>query len=92
MKITEAMVVALNSELVMMGCPFRFQLSGECESSDNPVMKLMLPSMNGVNCFTMHLTSDFLTWLKVWFQLRGVELSCNNSGDIFWSRNEWEEI
>ena len=92
MKITEAMVVALNSELVMMGCSFRFQLSDQCESPDNPVMKLVLPSMNGISCFSINLTRDFLTWLNVWFQLRGVELSCNNSGDIFWSRNGWEEI
>lgn len=92
MKITEDMVVQLNTEIAMMGCPFRYNFMNEGHAAINPHIQLVLASMTNVLCFTVYPTDEFIKWLYSWFALRGVELSCNNDRSIFWSKNGWDEF
>lgn len=88
MKITKEMVVELNNELAIKGCPFRYEFN-EREYADNPCIKIVLPSMSWVNSFIINPTKEFFNWLELWFKVKGIELSCNNDGSILWSKNGW---
>lgn len=88
MKITIMMVAELNRELAILGCPFRYEYY-EPDYTDNPHMKIILPSMNCVDSFIINPTKDFFDWLETWFKIKGIELSCNNDGSILWSKNGW---
>lgn len=90
MKITEEMVVELNNELAVNGCPFRYKYDGD-SSTGNPHMKITLASMVYVDSFIINTTHEFYTWLENWFKVKGIELSCNNDGSILWSKNGWDE-
>lgn len=90
MKITKKMVMELNNELAAKGCPFRYEYD-EAEYSGNPHMKIVLPSMSCVDSFIVNPTKEFFQWMEIWFETRGVELSCNNDGSILWSKNGWEQ-
>lgn len=88
MKITKEMVMELNNELVNKGCPFRYEYN-EADYSGNPHMKITLPSMSCVNSFIINPTKEFFNWLQLWFEVKGIELSCNNDGSIIWSKSGW---
>jgi len=90
MKITRLMVAELNAELRTMGCPFRYRFEEERYSYSNPRIEIILPSMNYVDSFMVHPTEEFFTWLYAWFEAKGIELSCNNTGSILWSKNGWD--
>lgn len=89
MKITKDMVSELNKELANKGCPFRYEHE-EVGNDGNPHMKITLPSMEGVDSFIINPTKAFFDWLEIWFKEKGIELSCNNTGSVFWSKNGWE--
>lgn len=88
MKITKEMVMELNNELANKGCPFRYEYN-EAGYSGNPHMKITLPSMSCVNSFIINQTKEFFNWLQLWFEVKGIELSCNNDGSIIWSKSGW---
>lgn len=89
MKITKEMVMELNNELAIKGCPFRYSFN-EVGHSGNPYIEIALPSMNCVDSFIINPTKEFFDWLELWFKLKGIELNCNNTGSILWSKNGWE--
>lgn len=91
MKITREMVVELNSELAIMGCPFRYKFDNEKCLANNPQIELILPSMNCVKSFMVHPTTEFFVWLATWFKNRGIELSSNNDSSILWSKSGWNK-
>lgn len=92
MKITKEMVVELNTELAVMGYPFRYKFEGVKCTANNPHIELTLPSMNYVSSFTIYTTKEFSEWLDTWFGLKGIELSRNNDGGILWSKSGWDNI
>lgn len=89
MKITEEMVMELNSELIFKGCPFRYKYD-PTGYTGNPHMEITLPNMNCVSSFIINPTSEFFDWLKLWFKVKGIELGCNNNASILWSKNGWD--
>lgn len=91
MKITKEMVMELNKELANKGCSFRYEYDNTLHHSDNPAMRITLPSMCCVSSFIINPTREFFDWLELWFKLKGIELGCNNDGSILWSRNGWYE-
>lgn len=90
MKITREMVIELNNELAVMGCPFRYEIEDKKCSWNNPHIELVLPSMNYVESFMVCPKTEFFEWLYAWFRLKGIELSCNNDRSILWSKNGWD--
>ena len=90
MKITKEMVIELNNELSIKGCPFRYKYD-EASYSGNPHMEIILPSMSCVSSFIVNPTREFFDWLELWFKVKGIELSCNNDGSILWSKNGWDK-
>ena len=46
MKITREMVMELNNELAVKGCPFRYEYEGATEYSHIPLMQVALPKVN----------------------------------------------
>lgn len=89
MKITEEMVIELNNELKDMGCPFRYNYD-ENGYSGNPHINITLPSMTYVDSFIINPSREYFNWLKLWFKLKGIEISGNNDGSIMWSLNGWD--
>lgn len=88
MKITREMVIKLNDELRIKGCPFRYKYEGETEYCRIPQIEVALPNMNCVNSCIINVTRDFLDWMEVWFKTKyGIELTCNNDGSILWAKN-----
>ena len=89
MKITREMAIELNNELAVKGCPFRYEYD-EAKYSGNPQISISLPNMNCVDSFIINPTKEFFDWLELWFKTKGIELSCNNTGSVLWSKNGWE--
>lgn len=88
MKITREMVMELNNELAIKGCPFRYEYQGAKGISRIPIMEIALPNMNCVSSCIINVTGDFLKWLKLWFKTKyGIELTCNNDRSILWAKN-----
>ena len=54
MKITREMVIELNNELAVKGCPFRYEYEGETEYSRIPHMEIALPNMNCVSSYIIN--------------------------------------
>lgn len=89
MKITAEMVMELNNELANKGCPFRYEYD-EAGYAGNSRMEITLPSMSCVDSFIINPTREFFDWLELWFKVKGIELSSNNTGSILWSKNGWQ--
>lgn len=86
MRLTKEMVVDLNNELAVKGCPFRYEFQ-ESVGVGIPSMEITLPNMNYVDSFIINVTREFLEWLELWFKTKyNVELNCNNTGSVFWSK------
>ncbi len=85
MKITKEMVMNLNIELAIKGCPFRYKFVDDMIISS---MEITLPSMNCVDSFIINPTKEFFDWLKLWFKEKyKIELNCNNTGSVMWSND-----
>lgn len=87
--ITEEMVMELNNELSVKGCPFRYKYQ-----HDNliPSMKLIFPNMNYVDSCIINVTKDFLDWIRLWFKTKyEIELSCNNDASVLWSNSIYND-
>lgn len=87
MKITQEMVMELNKELLTKGVSFRFEF---VDNGRNPHIEIALPSMNFVSNFIINPTAEFYSWLELWFKIKGIELSSNNTGSVLWSKSGWD--
>ena len=47
--IDRGMIIELNNELAVKGCPFRYEYEGATEYSHIPQMRVVLPNMNCVS-------------------------------------------
>lgn len=87
-KITKEMVMKLNNELSVMGCPFRYVYEETPDVISIPRMKITLSSMNCVSSCIINVEKEFLDWLELWFKTNyDIELTCNNTGSTLWSKN-----
>lgn len=90
MKITEDMVTVFNQTLENLNCSFRLKFkngmcgNGQCEVVPSNDMFIQSSIIN--------LTEEFYKALEEFFEKRGIELSYNNDGSIFWSKNGWKDI
>jgi hypothetical protein len=89
MKITKEMAEELNKELAVRGYPFRYDYDENMAS--NLHMEMTLPSMKGVHSFIINPTREYLDWLTLWFKIRGIEISWNNTASIMWSSSGWDD-
>ena len=90
MKISREMVVELNHELANKGCPFRFKFTSNYGNS-NPQMEITLPSLKYIDSFIINPNNEFYDWLELWFKIKGIELSYNNTRSIIWSKSGWDK-
>lgn len=85
MKITRKMVMELNNELAVKGCPFRYKL--QFMGNEFTSVMITLPNMNCVDSFVINVTEEFYEWLDMWFKTKyNIELNYNNTGSAFWSK------
>lgn len=89
MKITREMVMELNDELSVKGCPFRYKFTNNVIVSS---MEITLPSMSCVDSFIINPTREFFDWLELWFKIKyDIELRSNNTRSTLWSSDFSEE-
>ena len=48
------------------------------------MIQVTMASMNFVGSCIINLTEAFRIWLYQWFKIRGVHLTTNNTGSIYW--------
>lgn len=65
MKITKEMVMNLNIELAIKGCPFRYKFVDDMIISS---MEITLPSMNCVDSFIVNPTKRIFRLVKIMVQ------------------------
>lgn len=90
MKITNEMVNEFNSMLKTLNCVFKLELN-EKISPNNPTYEIKLVNPRFVDSFIINPTKDFFKILNEFFEEKGIELSYNNTGSIFWSRHGFED-
>lgn len=90
MKITEDMVTVFNQTLENLNCSFRLKYeSGMC---GNGQCKITPSNEMFIQSSIINLTEDFYRVLENFFAKRDIELSYNNDGSIFWSKDGWKDI
>ena len=89
MGITREMVDELNRELGNMGCAFRYEFFNDVH---NPTIKITLLNTKHIDSFIVNITDEFYEWLSFWFGAKGIQLSCNNTRDIMWSKTGWQKL
>ena len=90
MKITEDMVIVFNQTLGNLNCSFKLKYeSGTC---GNGQCKVVPSNDMFIQSSIINLTEEFYKVLEEFFSKRGIELSYNNDGSIFWSKGGWKDI
>lgn len=90
MQITKEMLMELNNELTIKGCPFRYEL--KFSENGSTAMVITLPNMNCVDSYVINVTDDFIDWLHLWFKTKfNIELGHSNNGTLFWSNEKLAE-
>ena len=54
-------------------------------------MEITLPSLKYIDSFIINPTNEFYDWLELWFKIKGIELSYNNTRSIIWSKSGWDK-
>ena len=96
-KITENMVTDFNETLKNLNCIFRLKFNREDESylgysEYNPSCAIVPASKTFVSSAIINPTRDFYKILENFFKEREIEITYNNDGSIFWSKNGWRKI
>ena len=93
MKITQDMVTVFNQKLKEMECSFKIQLDkagvGIC---NNPSCEIVPANSKFIETSIINVTDEFYKFLEDFFKERGIELTYNNTGSIFWSKNGWGNV
>ena len=85
MKITEEMVKEFNQSLKTMNCSFRLALRGGINGNNN--CDIIIANDMFIQSCILNLTDKFYETLENFFTKYGIELSYNNTGSTFWSKN-----
>lgn len=90
MKITENMVTVFNQTLKNLNCSFKLKFeSGMC---GNGQCKVVPSNDMFIQSSIINLTEEFYKVLEDFFSKRDIELSYNNDGSIFWSKDGWKDV
>ena len=90
MKITEEMVKEFNQSLQVMNCSFRLTLRSGINGNNN--YDIVIANDMFIQSCILNLTDKFYETLENFFAKYGIELSYNNTGLTFWSKNGFDEI
>lgn len=85
MKITEEMVKEFNQALETMNCSLRLKLREDMGGNNN--CDIVIANDMFVKSFILNLTDKFYETLENFFAKYRIELSYNNTGSTFWSKN-----
>ena len=89
-RITEDMVTVFNQTLENLNCSFKLELEKNCVTG-NPSCDIVPSNDKFIQSSIINLTDEFYEILNDFFNKRGIELSYNNTGSCFWSKNGWNE-
>lgn len=87
MKITEDMVIDFNHTLENLGCSFKLKYDDNGLGFSNPTCQIVPASDMFIHSAIINVTNEFYKILDDFFLKKGIELSYNNDGSIFWSKN-----
>ena len=90
MKITEDMVTVFNQILENLSCCFKLKFEGGM--CGNGQCKIVPLNDMFIKSSIINLTEEFYKVLEDYFSKRGIELSYNNDGSIFWSKDGWKDV
>lgn len=90
MKITEEMVKEFNQSLKTMNCSFRLALRGGINGNNN--CDIIIANDMFIQSCILNLTDKFYETLENFFAKYEIELSYNNTGSTFWSKNGFDKI
>lgn len=85
MKITEEMVKEFNQALKTMNYSFRLALRNGINGNNN--CDIIIANDMFIQSCILNMTDDFYEILESFFSKYGIELSYNNTGTTFWSKN-----
>lgn len=88
MKITVEMVREFNRALSSLGCSFCLEYD---DRTNNPECTIIPVSMLFVDSSIINCTKEFYQLLEGFFTKKGIELSYNNTANIFWSKNGFDK-
>ena len=92
MKITEDMVAAFNRTLENLNCSFKLKFDDKTIGFGNTTCQVVPSNDMFIHSSIINLTDEFYKVLEEYFRKRGIELSYNNDGSIFWSKDGWKNI
>lgn len=84
MRITEEMTDELNAILASMGCSFKFNFR---EDALNNKIEIVPMNSQFIDSAIINLTKECYSFLEHFFERKGIELDCNNTGSTLWSKN-----
>lgn len=90
MKITEEMVKEFNQSLQVMNCSFRLVLRSGISGNNN--CDIVIANDMFIQSCILNLTDKFYETLENFFTKYGIELTYNNTGSTFWSKNGFDKI
>ena len=91
MKITEDMVTVFNQTLENLGCSFKLKYDDKTLGFCNPSCEIVPTSNMFIQSSIINVTDEFYNILDDFFAKRGIELTYNNTGSIFWSKDGWKD-
>lgn len=92
MKITEDMVTVFNQTLENLNCSFRLEFDNKTIGFGNPTCQIVPSNNIFIESSIINVTKEFYKVLEEFFTKRGIELSYNNDGSIFWSKDGWKDV
>lgn len=85
MQITKEMVTEFNLILANEGCIFRMEYGN---SPVNSNMRIVVANDKFIHSTIINPNDEFYATLETFFKGKGIELNNNNTGEIFWSKNQ----
>lgn len=91
MRITKKMVEEFNQTLENLNCSFKLAFDDKMIGFGNPICQIVPSNNIFIESSTINVTKEFYKVLEGFFTKRGIELSYNNVGSIFWSKDGWKD-
>ena len=90
-RITEDMVIIFNQTLENLDCSFKLDFR-KTSVPGNTSCEIVPANNRFIHSSIINLTDEFYETLENFFKKKGIELSYNNTGSIFWSKNGWDDV
>ena len=92
MKITQDMVTVFNQKLKEIDCSFKLKFEENGLATGNTTCQIVPANNKFISSSIINMTDEFYEFLEKFFAERGIELTYNNDGSIFWSKSGWKDI